>query len=146
MNSLAFGVSTAVLVCTASSICNVIAKWIGSSMFRVPVILLPVLIFLFLIFVYARWWTKKTSLVFYAAIFPNLVWSTYDFLTFVDFWIKPSKGFISEYVYMDEPIIHNLWMTGVIILDAFVLGAANYLVLYLIHNRRSVRNWLIFIS
>ncbi|CAG7822188.1 unnamed protein product, partial [Allacma fusca] len=72
-----------------------------------------------------------------AAFFPNLVWNSFDFLTFVEFWIKPSKGFLSEYVDMDEALFHNFWMTGIIIFDAFILGALNYLVLYLIHHGRS---------
>ncbi|CAG7730480.1 unnamed protein product [Allacma fusca] len=134
MNSFAFGFSTSLLVWTTSSICNVIAKWIGSSTFRVPGILLSVIMSLFLVFLYARWWTKKTSLLFYAAFFPNLVLVSYDFLSFVDLWMNPSKGFISEYFDMDEPLIHNSWMIGIIIFDAFILGAANYLVLYLIHS------------
>ncbi|CAG7820432.1 unnamed protein product, partial [Allacma fusca] len=74
MNSLVFEISSAALVGTGCVVCNAISKWIGTSMFRVPVILLPALMFLFLIFVYTRWWTKKTSLVFYAAFYPNLIW------------------------------------------------------------------------
>ncbi|CAG7730135.1 unnamed protein product [Allacma fusca] len=128
------GKSTKLIVWTTSAIFNVIAKSIGNSVFRVPGILLSVLLSLSLIFLYTRGWTKKTSFLFYASFFPNLVWNSFDFLTVVELWTKPSKGFLSEYVSMNEPLINNFCIHGIAMFDGVVLGAANYMVLYLIHN------------
>ncbi|CAG7635728.1 unnamed protein product [Allacma fusca] len=66
------------IVWTTSANCNVIAKSIGNSVFRVPGILLPVLLSLSLIFLYTRWWTKKTSLLFYGS-FTKILYTDFIF-------------------------------------------------------------------